>query len=132
MWVGRWWRERGGYWRVGSRRFDIDAPNRRGRDSRQIVLERLCEGLIRDVDIEIVVSVARIVTGKLVVVIGAVREVHGRGRLLAVEAIMHVAVRVRKRGEQPRDPGQPCPTFRDHVPRIASRSRTGYPCRPIT
>ena len=132
MWVGRRRCERGYYRGVGGRRFEIDAPNRRCRDRRQVVLERFGEGLVRDVDVEIVVVTARIVTGKLVVVIGRIGEVHGRGRLLAVEAVMHVAVRIRQRGEQPCDPGQACPTFRYHAPRIASRDRTGYPCRPIT
>lgn len=132
MWVGRRRRERGCYRSIGSRRFEIDAPNRCCRDCRQIVLERFGEGLIRDVDVEIVVPAARIVTGKLVVMVRAVGEMDGRGRLLAVEAVVHVAMCVRERSEQPRGTGQPCPTFRDHhTPRIASRERTGYPGRPI-
>jgi len=60
------------------------------------------------VDVKIVVlGTVAVVPGSLVMVVGAVGEVHGGRRLLAVEAVVHVAMRVRDPREEQGEPGEP-------------------------
>ena len=65
-------------------------------------MQRFRERLVRHVEIEIVVLGAAVVVvaGDLVIVVRAVDEVHGRRRLLTVEAVVHVAMGVREPREE--------------------------------
>ena len=81
--------------RGARQRVDVDRPGD-DRHRRQVVLDGFRERLGRHVDVEIVViSTVVVVLHNLVVVSRTVGNVHGRRRLLAVEAVVDVAVCVR-------------------------------------
>ena len=117
--------------RAARQRLDLHRPDERI-DGRQVVLDDLRERLVRHVEIEIVVLGAAVLGGvvvgvvvvmgrQLVVMIGAVGEMDRRGRLLAVETVMDVAMRVREPCEEQPERREPGPAFRHHEPRIAAR-----------
>lgn len=108
--------------------FDRHGP-REPVDGGQVVLDDLRECLIGHVEVEIVVLRAVIVvTGQLVVMARAIGEVNRSRRLLPVETVMDVAMRVREPREEEPERRQPRPAFRDHAARIAAPGSTGYPC----
>jgi hypothetical protein len=76
---------------------------KRRRNSRQLRLERLRDTLVAQIDVEVVVAPL------LVTMVGetaVVAAMNGRRRLLAVEAQMHVRMRVRNAREEERECGE--------------------------
>jgi len=106
-WAGMGWGIDAGFERVAQRRVE---RYRQGddRNRRQVVLDDLRERLALHVDVEIVVLLAIVVvTEGPVMMIRAVGDMHGRRRLLAVEAVVYVAMRVRDPCEEQGEPGEP-------------------------